>query len=144
MTRDDVLALLRRRWRSTDQRFDEDTVDVWWEQLADIDTARAMRAFKNTIDGGATKVALGDICRLAVDPKKHTVEHHYDYGTNDARHPEHREAGCECWRDEQGAWQLCATHTERATRWLTIIDRQRDERARGIHTEPAEAIEVRF
>jgi hypothetical protein len=151
MTRDDVLVLLRRRWRSTDQRFDEETVDIWWEQLGDVDTVRAYRALKHTIDGGATKVALGDICRLAVDSKpvadlqqRYRDETGHSYDVSDPRHPEHREHGCECWRNEQGAWQLCAMHTERANRWLGIIARQRDERARGIRTEPAEPIEVRF
>jgi hypothetical protein len=128
MTRDDVLALLRRRWRSTDQRFDEETVDVWWEQLGDIDTARAFRALKATIDGGATKVALGDICRLAVDRPKVDVQHRYEFGSENPEHPDYREPGCECYRDTKGAWQLCAMHTERATRWLGIIERGREER----------------
>lgn len=44
MTRDEVVELLRSRWRLTGQRFGEDSVDIWHEALGTIDYQPARRA----------------------------------------------------------------------------------------------------
>jgi hypothetical protein len=44
MDRQQVEELLRQRWRLTDQRFDEPTVDVWQEALHEYGFVEAQRA----------------------------------------------------------------------------------------------------
>ncbi len=89
MTRDEVVALLRLRWQTCDQRFSDETADAWHEVLEPVGNAAAFRALHELIRGGATKVALGHLAeRCLAQGGVRSTEVEPDRGGGDPVTPE--------------------------------------------------------
>ena len=61
MTRDEVVEILRLRWKLTEQKFGDERADAWHEVLAHHDYARIRARLTTLVRQGQSSVELADL-----------------------------------------------------------------------------------